>query len=117
MNAKNISILLSGLICLTSCTTLNGAEQCALIGQVHAGTQIGTNTQIGSIGSHIYSYQTRAYNPICKLPKTIEEENLVNELYPIAKSRQEKQNTELILGTVGTVILAVGVALLLVNSI
>ena len=75
----------------TACTTLNGVEQCALIGQIQEGTQIGTISNVSSVGDSIYTYNTTTYNPICKIPKTEEEEQAVSELYPIAKDKQDKK--------------------------
>ena len=77
-----------------SCTTLTGAERCALIGQIHEGTQIGTKTNVSSTGGYVYSYNTPSYNPICKKPKTPEEATTVAELLPIAQEKQRKKNVE-----------------------
>ena len=111
MNTRNISyfFLIFSLTCFTACTTLNGEEQCALIGQIQEGTQIGTQAHISSIGSSVYSYNTRTYNPICKKPKTEEEKLAVSELYPIAKDKQQKRNSETVMTYLG--VLTVGVVL------
>ena len=69
---RNIVMIFS-LFCFTACTTLNGAERCALLGEMHEGTQIGTQTNVSSSGGYVYSYNTPTYNPICKKPKTEEE--------------------------------------------
>ena len=91
--------LLSGLLVLSlfhfvSCTTLTGAERCALIGQIHEGTQIGTQTNVSSSRGYIYSYNTPSYNPICKKPKSPEEAATVAELLPIAQDKQKQKNME-----------------------
>ena len=88
---------LSGLLILSlfhfvSCTTLTGSERCALIGQIHEGTQIGTQTNVSSSGSYVYSYNTPSYNPICKKPKSQEEAATVAELLPIAQEKQKQKN-------------------------
>lgn len=80
---------------LASCTTLTSRERCALIGQIQTGTQIGTQTHVGSVGSTIYSYNTPSYNPICKIPSTDEEKIQVANLLPQAKEKNKKRNTEL----------------------
>ena len=89
--------LIFSLFCFTSCTTLTGAERCALIGQTHEGTQIATQTHVSSVGGSVYSYNTPSYQPICKNPKTTEEKEIVADLIPIAKQKQSKKNTELMI--------------------
>ena len=100
--------LVLSFIGFTACTTLNGAEQCALIGQIQEGTQIGTRTNVRSFGDSIYTYHTTTYNPICKIPKTVEEEEFVSDLYPIAKDKKDKRNKELLLYYVGAMVGAFG---------
>ena len=87
-------VLVFSLLHFVSCTTLTGTERCALIGQIHEGTQIGTQTNISSSGSSIYSYHTPTYNPICKRPKTPEEKATVAELLPIAQEKQRQRTRE-----------------------
>ena len=107
--------LLSGLLVFSvlyfaGCTTLSGSERCALIGQTHEGTQIGTQTNIRSSGSSIYSYNTPTYNPICKKPKTQEEKATVAELLPIAQEKQSQRLREQWIaygGILGVLVLAV----------
>ena len=88
------SVLAVSLLSFVGCTTLSSAERCALIGQVHAGTQIGTQTHVSSYGSSVYSYNTPSYNPICKRPETSEEDNIVTEWLPIAQENQRKKRIE-----------------------
>lgn len=90
-------LLVVSLFPFVGCTTLSGAEQCALIGQVHEGTQIGTQTHVSGYGSHVYSYSTPSYNPICKRPKTSAEKATVAELLPMAQEKQRKRNKEQII--------------------
>ena len=92
---KNIFSIFISLWFLTSCTTLNSAERCALIGQIHEGTHIGTRAQFGQIGNSFYSYPVTSYNPICKIPKTNEEKARVADILPQAKEKQKQRNTEL----------------------
>ena len=95
MKNKFLSSLLAvSLLPFVGCTTLSGAERCALIGQVQEGTQIGTQTHVSSYGSSVYSYNTPSYNPICKIPKTTAENAIVTELLPIAQKKQKKRDTE-----------------------
>ncbi len=93
--------LILSLFCFVSCVTLHPSEQCALIGQVQQGTQIGTRTKIGSTGDFIYSYPTTTYNPICKIPTTEEEKKTVAKLAPIAKEKDEKRKTQKLIYAVG----------------
>ena len=71
-------------------TKMTGAERCALIEQVQLGTQIGSQTQVSSIGKSVYSYSIPSYNTICVLPKTEEERKAVQELHSKAKETQKK---------------------------
>ena len=103
-------------MCFTACTTLNPDEQCALIQQVHEGTQIGTQTHISSVGHHIYSYNTRAYNPICKKPQTEEEKLTVDKFYPIARDKQKKRNTEVMISYAGMLVGLIVLGLLIIPS-
>ena len=97
---KNIFLIFC-VFCFTSCTTLNGSEQCALIGQVYEGTSIGTSTRVSSINNRVYSYPIKTYNPICKLPKTKEEVKTVSDILPEAQKKQKQQNKELIMSYMG----------------
>ena len=97
----------------TACTTLTGAERCALIGQVQEGTQIGTQTHVGSVGHNVYSYNTPSYNPICKLPKTEEEKAQVADVIPIAREKQSRIKSERIMYWAGVLSLLI-VSVLLV---
>ncbi len=113
---KNIFLIFC-LFSWTACTTLNGAERCALIGEFHEGTQIGTQMAVGSAGGSIYSYPVETLNPICKKPKTEEEKQAVAELLPIAQEKQNKKSKEAWLALGGIILSAIAVtALLLVNS-
>ena len=94
MKFSSYCCLLLSLIAFTACTTLTGAEQCALIGQVQVGTQIGTQTHVSSVGGSVYSYNTPSYNPVCKLPKTEEEKTTVTELLPVAQEKRKQRTTE-----------------------
>ena len=93
-NKLLFGLLVFSLFHFVSCTTLSGSERCALIGQIHEGTQIGTQTNISSSGSSIYSYHTPSYNPICKRPKTSEEKATVAELLPIAQEKRSQRARE-----------------------
>ena len=91
---KNSGFLLFIFLIFTSCATLSPGEMCALIGQVHEGTEIGTQTHIDTIGTQIYSYNTRVYNPICKRPKTEEDKEFVANLLPQAIQKKEQIDRE-----------------------
>ena len=94
-------VLLLCLISFTACTTLTGAERCALLGQVQTGTHIGSAPRLGQIGSTLYSYNTTTYNPVCAFPKTEEEKKLVEELTPKAQEKKSKRNKEYAIYYVG----------------
>ena len=99
-------LLVVSLLPFVGCTTLSSAERCALIGQVHEGTQIGTQTHVSGYGSHVYSYSTPSYNPICKRPKTSVEKTTIAELLPIAQEKQRKRNKEQIIFYGSTLVIA-----------
>ena len=87
--------LIFSLLIFTSCTTLTGAERCALIGQIQEGTNISTQmATTGYYGGGIYSYPVETQNPICKVPKTDEEKAVVTDLLPTAQAKKKQKNTE-----------------------
>ena len=110
--------LIFSLTFLSSCVTrLTGVQECALIGEVYQGSSIGSRTHIGSIGNTIYSYNTRVANPICRIPETLEEQQIVDETRPQARAIREKNNRNLILGYTGILVGSVVLALLIVAGI
>ena len=92
-NRKNVFslFLIFSLLLFTSCTTLTGAERCALIGQIQEGTN--QTTQMATGGGYgysgIYSYPVETQNPICKIPKT-EEEKISSCGFTTSRSSQKK---------------------------
>ena len=88
--------LILSVLSFTSCTTLTGAERCALIGQVQEGTNLGTSmVTSGGYGYGVYSYPVETQNPICKIPKTDEEKAMVADLMPTAQAKKKQKNQEL----------------------
>ena len=117
MKNKFLSSLLAvSLLHFAGCTTLSSAERCALIGQVHAGTQIGTRTHVSSYGSSVYSYNTPSYNPICKIPETSEEDNIVAEWLPIAQEKQRKRRMGAIITSGITIVVTLLAAIVLASN-
>lgn len=108
-------VLLLCFLSFVSCTTLTGAERCALIGQIQTGTQIGTSTNIQSIGDSVYSYKTTEYNPICTFPKTTEEKETVEKLSPIAKEKHKESIQETYVVSFFGMVFALAVVLIAEN--
>ena len=92
MTFKKIFILLFSPFFFVSCVTLTPAEHCALIGQTHVGTNIGTRTRVTSNEYGVFSHPVTSYNPICGVPKTDEERKVVSKIYPIAQEKQNQKN-------------------------
>ena len=115
-NRKNVFslFLIFSLLLFTSCTTLTGAERCALIGQIQEGTNL--TTQMATGGGYgysgIYSYPVETQNPICKIPKTEEEKSAVADLLPVAQAKKKQKDTETWLAYGSVIVLSVLLAIL-----
>lgn len=102
-------VLILSLLFSTACVTLSGAERCALIGQIQSGTHLGARTHISSYGDTIYSYSSPSYDPICKIPETDRERDMLAKITPVAEEKRKKKNTEFLiwLGSLPLIVIVV----------